>query len=128
MGEVFNKGLKEEDKKEGLLKKLKNIEDKNEERLKAIKSKNKNIKEVTGFVDEPVSLEAKALIEKIRSIQRDFDYRKLKNAGGNKNAYNFSDFKTFKELFRDPYYRNVTTDEAGRKQDKFDGVLGAVIC
>ena len=28
---VFNKGLKENDKKEGLLKKLKSIEDKNEE-------------------------------------------------------------------------------------------------
>ena len=30
------KGLKEEDKKEGLLKRLKNIEDKNEEQVKAI--------------------------------------------------------------------------------------------
>ena len=39
-----NKGLKEEDKKEGFLKKLKDIEDKGEEQLKTIKSKNKNIK------------------------------------------------------------------------------------
>ena len=31
---IFNKGLKEEDKKEGLLKRLKTIEDENEERLK----------------------------------------------------------------------------------------------
>ena len=37
LGKIFNKGLdKEEDKKEGLLKRLKNIEDKNEEQLKAI--------------------------------------------------------------------------------------------
>ena len=35
LGKFFNKGLKEEDKKEGLLKRLKNIEDKNEEELKA---------------------------------------------------------------------------------------------
>ena len=34
LGNFFNKGLKEEDKKEGLLKRLKNIEDKNEEQLK----------------------------------------------------------------------------------------------
>ena len=33
----FNKGLKEEDKKEGLLKTLNNFEDKNEEQLKAAK-------------------------------------------------------------------------------------------
>ena len=30
LGNIFNKGLKEKDKKEGLLKRLKNIEDKNE--------------------------------------------------------------------------------------------------
>ena len=35
MGNFFNKRLKEKDKK-GLLKRLKNIEDKNEEQLKAI--------------------------------------------------------------------------------------------
>ena len=37
MGKISNKGLKEEDKKEGLFKRLKNIEDKNDEPLKAIK-------------------------------------------------------------------------------------------
>ena len=36
--------MKKEDKKEGLLKRLKNIEDKNEEQLKAIKNKTENIK------------------------------------------------------------------------------------
>ena len=33
----FNKGLTKESKKEGLLKRLKNIEDKSEEQLKAVK-------------------------------------------------------------------------------------------
>ena len=37
LGKAFNKGLDEGDKKEGLLKRLKNIEDKNEQQLKAIK-------------------------------------------------------------------------------------------
>ena len=36
LGKVFNKGLEEEDKKEGLLKRLKNIEGKNDEQLKEI--------------------------------------------------------------------------------------------
>ena len=35
LGKIFNKGLGKSDQKEGLLKKLKNIEDKNEELLKA---------------------------------------------------------------------------------------------
>ena len=53
MGKVFNKGLKEEDKKEGLLKRPKNIQDKKDEQLKAIKNKVENIKEVTDFVEKP---------------------------------------------------------------------------
>ena len=36
LSKFFNKGLKEEEKKEGTLKILKNIEDKNEQHLKAI--------------------------------------------------------------------------------------------
>ena len=41
LGKIFNRGLSEEDKKEGLLKKLKNIEGKNEEQLQAIEDQAK---------------------------------------------------------------------------------------
>ena len=92
---IFNKGLSEEDKKEGLLKKLKNIEDKNEQLLK-IKNKTENIKEVTDFVKEPLSLEAKALTEEIRTIKKDVDYRKLIIRGGNNVTYDFSNYKHLK--------------------------------
>ena len=34
LGEIFNKGLSEEDRREGLLKRLENIIDKNEQQLK----------------------------------------------------------------------------------------------
>ena len=37
LGKVFNKGLDESDKKEGLLKRLKNIEGKNKDQLDAIR-------------------------------------------------------------------------------------------
>ena len=57
--------------------------------MKAINSKNENIKEVTDFVEEPLSLEAKALIEDIKIIQKDVDYRKLKIIGGNSHTYKF---------------------------------------
>ena len=39
MSKVFNRGLNENDKKEGLVKRLKNIKDKNEEQLKMIENK-----------------------------------------------------------------------------------------
>ena len=94
--------------------------------MKAITNKTESIKEVNDFVEERLSLEAKGLIEEIKIIQKDVDYRKLRIAGGNKNTYDFSDYKTFKELFRDLYYRNMTIDEAERKQNEFHGVLGAL--
>ena len=37
MGKIFNKGLSEEDKKEGLFNRLENIKDKNEKQLQVIK-------------------------------------------------------------------------------------------
>ena len=54
-------------------------------------------------MEEPLSQEAKALIEEIRAIQKDVNYKKLKTEGGNNVTHNFSDYKTFKKLFRDLY-------------------------
>ena len=108
------------------MKRLKYIQDKNNKRLKTIKNKTENIKEVTGLVKEPLCLEAKRLIEEIKIIQKDVDYRELKITDGNKTTYGFSYYKTFTELFRDLYYRNMTIDERERKQDEFDGVLGTL--
>ena len=41
MGKVFNKGLSEDDKKKGILKRLKNIKDKNEELINTLSATNK---------------------------------------------------------------------------------------
>ena len=74
LGKIFNKGLSEDDKKEGVLQRLKNIEDTN----KVNKVKNKDIIEVTDFVDPPLNSKAKELINEIKTIQKNVDYRKLK--------------------------------------------------
>ena len=96
LGKAFNKGLSEDDKKEGLLKRLRNIEDKNEKPLEVKNKANENIKEVTDFVNQPLSFEAKELINEIKAIQKDADYRKLGIRGGYNADYDFSDYKTFK--------------------------------
>ena len=119
LGKIFNKGLSEEDKKEGLLKRLKNIENEN-------KVENKDIKTFTDFVDQPLSFQAKELIKEIKTIQKNVDYRKLKIKRGNMKDYDFSDYKTFNELFRDLYYETVTIDEAESKQEEFNAVLHAL--
>ena len=118
---IFNMRLDKEEKykKEGLFKRLKNIEDKNEKLLEA-KNETKNIKEITDFVDKHLSLEAKDLIEEIRAIKKDVDYRKLKIRGGNNTDYDFSGYKTLKELFRDLYYKKITLDDAEANQIQID--------
>ena len=86
-------------KKKGLFKRLKNIKNENEELLKA-KNKTENIKEITDFVDESLSLDAKELTEEIRVIQKDVGYRKLKIRGGSNTDYDFSDYRTFKTCLK----------------------------
>ena len=112
LGKIFNKGLSEDDKKEGLLKRLKNIEDKNKVKNKV---ENKDIIEVTDFVDQPLSFKAKELLKEIKIIQKNVNYRKLKIKGRNIKDYDFSDYRTFKELFNYRYYRTITIDEAESK-------------
>ena len=68
-------------------------------------------------------MEAKGLIEEIKVIQKDVDYRKLKITNGNQTEYDFSDYKTFKKLFRDLYYKNISIDDAKRKQEEFSAVI-----
>ena len=123
LGKIFNKGLSEDDKNKGLLKRLKYIEDENKVKNKV---KNKDIIEVTDFVDQPLSSKVKELINKIKIIQKNVDYRKLKIRGGNNTDYDFSDYRTFKELFRDLYYRTITIDDIEGKQEEFSVVINVL--
>ena len=72
LGKIFNKGLDKDDKKEGLFKRLKNIEDKNKEQLKAIEdhgkkqldTDSKSLKSISYFSE--LSTKAKELFEQIK--------------------------------------------------------------
>ena len=118
MGKVFNKGLSEDDKKEGLFKRLKNIEDKNEDQSKkqldAIKNINissKPLKEISFF--STLSDEAKNLMIDIKEIDDWLDKAQLictKTDG--KTKYNFSNF-TFPSKFASKIYnKDFTLQEA----------------
>ena len=69
---------------------------------------------------KPLSQEAKALTEEIRFIQEDVNYKKLIIRGGDAVTYDFSNYKTFNELFRDLYYEKMTINDAKMKQNEFD--------
>ena len=65
LGQVFNKGLKTDEKQEGLLKRLKHIEDKTDDQLKAIKNKDSQlgIKPIGYIAKEELSQEAKSILK-----------------------------------------------------------------
>ena len=77
LGKIFNKGLSEDDKKERLFKRLKNLEDKNEKQLKAIENKNekqldtnlKSLKSISYL--SQLSTKGKELFEKIKKEKND---------------------------------------------------------
>ena len=55
MGKTFNKGLSEDDKKEGLFKRLKSIEGKNEVQLQAVKNQGeKQLREIENINRSPM--------------------------------------------------------------------------
>ena len=100
LGKVFNKGLDESDKKEGLLKRLKNIEGKNEQQLDAIKDhgekqldaiKNYGAKKELEFSDEK-NQRAIELINKIKKAGKKVDYKKLLCVNSSGRLYDFNGF------------------------------------
>ena len=76
------------------MKRLKNIEDKNEEQLKASKGKT-DIKSRIDLFNENLSSKAVAL---------------LQETGGNKDVYVLKNFKTLEKLIKDICDENMTTD------------------
>ena len=68
LGKVFNERLNEDDQKEGLLKRLKNNEDKSQEQLKAFKSKTDTKSQIDLF-NEKLSSEAVALLKEVKDIE-----------------------------------------------------------
>ena len=109
LGKFFNKGLKEEDKKEGLLKRLKNIEDKSEEQLKIIGNKT-GIKSQIDLFDEDLTSEAIALIKEIKSVEDSFDCDKLPFMGSNKKVYSLDSSMTLEKLIKDILSKNMTIE------------------
>ena len=87
MGQAFNAGLNKDEKQEGLLKRLKNIEDKTDKQLKDNEDNQLSIKLIGSTVKEELSHEPKNILEKPKNQEKLINYRKLTFTGGNKVDY-----------------------------------------
>ena len=126
LGQVFNKGLKTDEKQEGLLKRFKNIEDKTDKQLNKNKDSQLGIKSIGYTIKEELSQEAKNMLEKLNNQEKLINYKKLYFKGGNNLDYDFSEYRSLKEIFKAIYYRNIRIEKAERIQDEFNGVYGAL--
>ena len=65
-------------------------------------------------------------MKKLEPYKINIDYRKLTIRGGNNVTYDFSDFKTFSELFKDLRFEKMIIDDAEMKQDEFNAKLNVL--
>ena len=96
LGKIFNKGLSKDDKKEGLFKRLKNIEVKNEKQLD---TNSKSLKSISYF--SQLSTKAKELFEKIKKEKNDIDPEKFVCVKTDGTIFNFNKFKNSLDLASD---------------------------
>ena len=83
LGKIFNKGLSEDDKKEGLFKRLENIKDKNEELINTINTTN-------GATKNKINIQSKNLI-----------------CNSKHSFVKYKDIDEFKELSHDSFYKKL---------------------
>ena len=135
LGKIFNKGLSEEDRKEGLFKRIKNIEGKNEEQLKAIEDQGKKqleeikninvsskpLKTISFFSTR--SKEAKELMNKIKVIDDWLETaQRICTKTDGKTKYDFSKF-TFPLKFASKIYNyDFTLQESKRQSTKVKNI------
>ena len=131
LGKIFNKGLSEDDKKEGLLKRLKNIEGKNEVQLQAIKDQGeKQLREIKDInksntlkvIDEirRKNAEAKKLLYDYRKIDETLDNAELVCTKTDGTKYDFNRFLFPLKFIEKIHNYEITLDEAINYQTELE--------
>ena len=137
MDEIFDKGLDKDDKKEGLFKRLKNIEiaqknlirdDDNESiyYTSTWEFDDKDKKQQTNNIDtklsnifdylKKLSPEANDLMDEIKGNDDDIDINKLPFIGSKQEKFNFNTFRMPLNFLQDIYNEKISLKEAEFKQ------------
>ena len=117
LGKIFNKGLSKDDKKEGLFKRLKNIEVKNEKQLD---TNSKSLKSISYF--SQLSTITKELSEKIKKEKIILILKNVcvKTDG---TTFNFTKFKNSLDLASNIYRNKSLLQDAENKQNEIKILL-----
>ena len=127
MGEIFNKGLSEDDQKEGVFKRLKNIENaqknliKNDDKDKKQQNNNINTKPPNVFNHlKSLSSEAKDLMDEIEDNDDDFDINRLAFIGNDREKFNFNTFRMTLNFLSAIYNGKISLKKAEFKERDFE--------
>ena len=108
LGKIFNKVLSKDDKKEGLFKRLINIEDKNEEQLKLLSNANKSISYIKNKSD--YNYENNFAFYKF--------YRDLQNFKDRSLESKYNDIKRFYRDLNEFKNHKTNTDETQQRKNR----------
>ena len=129
LGKIFNKGLSENDKKEGLLKRLKNIEialkgliggeEKDKDKQKTQQNNNIDSKPLNVFdYLKSLSQEANNLMDEIEDANDDIDYDKLSFVGSKREKFNFNSFGMLLNFLLNIFNSNITLKKFKQRNRK----------
>ena len=110
--------MSKDDKKEGLFKRLKNIEVKNEKQLD---TNSKSLKSISYF--SQLSTKAKELFEKIKKEKNDIDPEKFVCVKTDGTIFNFNKFKISLDLASNIYRNKKLLKDAGNEQNEIKILL-----
>ena len=129
LGKIFNKGLSENDKKEGLLKRLKNIEialkgliggdEKDKDKQKTQQNNNIDSKPLNVFdYLKSLSQEANNLMDEIEDANDNTDYDKLSFVGSKREKFNFNSFGMLLNFLLNIFNSNITLKKFKQRNRK----------
>ena len=121
LGQVFKKGLKKDGKSEGLLKRLKNIEDKTDNNLRAIEGPRREDPDLRNIYERfrgQLTPEGNNIFNQILNERRQINnYIQNNFRRGNNHTYSFSNYTRKGDLFRRIYNGEMMIPEADREQN-----------
>ena len=82
------------------MKRLKNVENKTDKRLKENKDSRLGVRSIGYTVKEELSQEPKNMFEELNSQEKLINHRKLNFRGSSNVDYDFSEYRSLKELFK----------------------------
>ena len=116
--------------KEGLQKRLNNIENKSEKQLELIENKEQKqlrIKSVIDIFDDNLSQKAKNyMLNKLNNQEKSINYKRLNFKRDKNLEFDLRDNKPLKELFKGIYYWKLLIDRAGDIKKEFACALTAL--